>query len=1191
MPATNGGSGQSSFAIGDLLYANSTTTLAKLAASTSGYVLTTNGAGTAPTWTVAGTVTGVTATAPVVSSGGAAPVISMTQSTTAINGYLSSTDFTTFNAKQPAGNYITALTSDVTLSGFSAGSATATIATSAITSAKILDGTIASSDLSSMGASTGQVMKWTGSAWIASADISNAGTVTSVTAAATANNPITIGGTGAAPTIDLVKATTTINGYLSSTDFTTFNNKQAGSTELTGVAALSTIGFVKRTAANTYSTVASIDLTNSVTGVLPATNGGSGQSSFAIGDLLYANSTTTLAKLAASTSGYVLTTNGAGTAPTWTVAGTVTGVTATAPVVSSGGAAPVISMTQSTTAINGYLSSTDFTTFNAKQPAGNYITALTSDVTLSGFSAGSATATIATSAITSAKILDGTITSNDLTSSVATALWSINGSGDVSRASGNVGIGTTVPDTKLDIAGAFSVREMAAPGLSPADQGRIYFDSTANKFKISEHGGAYVDLIGSGANWAVPGTIGSTTPNTGDFTTLSASTSLTSPALIGGTSTTSSITYKTTTAAGTTNADHVFQVGNNGATEAMRILNSGNVGIGTATPGYRLHVQDGSTMIKGTNGTLTVKKGVGTPNTLSSDSVASFDQEGGNPVAVNLFTGGNTASIYFGDTSDPQQQFIRSNVTGVAANRYLSFQANNAERMRINSTGNVGIGTTAPGFPLQVSGDVSISGNYKVNGVNIGSGTVGSVIAAATVGNPITVSSSTTSPSIDITRATASVNGYLASGDFSTFTNKQAGSTELTGVAALSTIGFVKRTAANTYSTVASIDLTNSVTGVLPATNGGSGQSSFAIGDLLYANSTSTLAKLAASTSGYVLTTNGAGTAPTWTAAGAGTVTGVTATAPVVSSGGTAPVISMAQSTTAISGYLSSTDFTTFNAKQPAGNYITALTSDVTLSGFSAGSATATIAASAVTSAKILDGTITSADLTSSVATALWSINGSGDVSRTSGNVGIGTASPVKLLDLQSSSSGTEFLLSLTKPNLSSGAGSGLTFGKTLTTDNSAYIYYYDDSTVANRRIGFGNFGYASQMVITNGGKVGIGTNSPTATLDVNGTAKFRAGVNAAVRVITAAGSISVTTADYIVCVNKTTGAATTVNLPASPSVGDQYVIKDCKGDANTNNITITPAAGNIDGVATYVINTARQSAGIFYDGTQWQVF
>jgi hypothetical protein len=47
-----------------------------------------------------------------------------------------------------------------------------------------------------------------------------------------------------------------------------------------------------------------------------------------------------------------------------------------------------------------------------------------------------------------------------------------------------------------------------------------------------------------------------------------------------------------------------------------------------------------------------------------------------------------------------------------------------------------------------------------------------------------------------------------------------------------------------------------------------------------------------------------------------GTVTSVTGTAPVLSSGGTTPAISMAAATTSVDGYLTSTDWTTFNGKQ-----------------------------------------------------------------------------------------------------------------------------------------------------------------------------------------------------------------------------------------------------------------------------------
>ena len=59
------------------------------------------------------------------------------------------------------------------------------------------------------------------------------------------------------------------------------------------------------------------DLFLETTGTLPATLGGTGFSSYAVGNLLYADTTTTLAKLAASTAGKFLRAAGANTAPAW----------------------------------------------------------------------------------------------------------------------------------------------------------------------------------------------------------------------------------------------------------------------------------------------------------------------------------------------------------------------------------------------------------------------------------------------------------------------------------------------------------------------------------------------------------------------------------------------------------------------------------------------------------------------------------------------------------------------------------------------------------------------------------------------------------------------------------------------------------------------------------------------------------
>jgi hypothetical protein len=55
----------------------------------------------------------------------------------------------------------------------------------------------------------------------------------------------------------------------------------------------------------------------------------------------------------------------------------------------------------------------------------------------------------------------------------------------------------------------------------------------------------------------------------------------------------------------------------------------------------------------------------------------------------------------------------------------------------------------------------------------------------------------------------------------------------------------------------------------------------------------------------------------------------------------------------------------------------------------------------------------------------------------------------------------------------------------------------------------------------------------------------------------TSAGSVNVAANDGLIILNKTVGAATTVNLPASSNKVGPVKIVDWKGDAGTNNITI----------------------------------
>jgi hypothetical protein len=151
-----------------------------------------------------GTVTSVTGTAPVVSSGGNTPAISMAAATGSVNGYLTSTDWTTFNNK---GN----------------------------------------------------------------------GTVTSVTA----TSPVTSTG-GATPVIAMPAATGSVNGYLTSTDWTTFNSKGSGT--VTSVGGTGTVNGISLSGTVTSSgnltlggTLSNVSLSTQVTGTLPIANGGTGE--------------------------------------------------------------------------------------------------------------------------------------------------------------------------------------------------------------------------------------------------------------------------------------------------------------------------------------------------------------------------------------------------------------------------------------------------------------------------------------------------------------------------------------------------------------------------------------------------------------------------------------------------------------------------------------------------------------------------------------------------------------------------------------------------------------------------------------------------------------------------------------------------------------------------------------------------
>ena len=81
------------------------------------------------------------------------------------------------------------------------------------------------------------------------------------------------------------------------------------------------------------------------------------------------------------------------------------------------------------------------------------------------------------------------------------------------------------------------------------------------------------------------------------------------------------------------------------------------------------------------------------------------------------------------------------------------------------------------------------------------------------------------------------------------------------------------------------------------------------------------------------------------------------------------------------------------------------------------------------------------------------------------------------------------------------------------------------------------------------------------------------------------------TNADGIVEVNKTVPAATVFNLPAHSAVTPfkVFTAKDGAGNCATYNITLTPASGNIEGAASFAMNTDRMSMDFYSNGTEWK--
>jgi hypothetical protein len=245
---------------------------------------------------------------------------------------------------------------------------------------------------------------------------------------------------------------------------------------------------------------------------------------------------------------------------------------------------------------------------------------------------------------------------------------------------------------------------MAAPSVASAGQGRIYFDSTANKFKVSQNGGAYADLVPAGASsqWTTSG---------------------------------SDIYYSTgkvSIGTATANKALTVQVANN--TDAADFNQEGTRGvrIGSAEgAGQNPGIQFYNTGV--TNFWLKPSGGCCTDAQIGSTSAIEFDANTNWNRAWGMFNfntngglaGSNLDQSYFEILPKVKQTGtagyagllvnVTETTTGSGKKNLLELQTAGTSKFLVTSAGSVGIGTTSPRASLDVSAGAMIGKASVVN--------------------------------------------------------------------------------------------------------------------------------------------------------------------------------------------------------------------------------------------------------------------------------------------------------------------------------------------------------------------------------------------------------------------------------------------------------------------------------------------
>lgn len=163
-------------------------------------------------------------------------------------------------------------------------------------------------------------------------------------------------------------------------------------------------------------------------------------------------------------------------------------------------------------------------------------------------------------------------------------------------------------------------------------------------------------------------------------------------------------------------------------TERARFDSSGNFGVATLTPKDALQIRNGTTITPydsaGGNGSI-----YGFNHYYSSGSKAILT--GNRTVTVEMNnSGGALKSTTATQTADTVLSGMSTYLAWGGSNDIVTISTANTERVRITSTGRVGINTNNPGYALQV-GDGTGTVEASINGAN--SGTAGGAVLSTRV--------------------------------------------------------------------------------------------------------------------------------------------------------------------------------------------------------------------------------------------------------------------------------------------------------------------------------------------------------------------------------------------------------------------------------------------------------------------------